>query len=262
MHINMKIISFDVGIRNLAYCILEYKTKINIIHWNCISLMEQYDCHYKNCDNRISYKQEKKYWCKTHMNEKKLTILSKSLHSHKVKELHELCKLHNIPYNKNKHNLILALKPFTCIKVKSKNAKRESLLQLGITLQKTLDDIHETYDYDYDYIIIENQMTSKMRCLQVMLMQYFIGKTNSNIQFISGSKKLSNYFPNFDKKKTLTYQSRKSYAIDVVYSLLDNHPIYSQFMKLHKKKDDLADCLLQGLWFISNKNKIKISKIY
>ena len=35
----MKLMSFDVGIKNLAYCIMEYDgVKLNIIDWNIINL--------------------------------------------------------------------------------------------------------------------------------------------------------------------------------------------------------------------------------
>ena len=40
---------------------------------------------------------------------------------------------------------------------------------------------------------------------------------------------------------------------------------YDDFFNKHKKKDDLADCFLQGLWYIDTINakitKIKVNKI-
>ena len=48
-----KILSFDVGIKNLAYCLMEKKTDgtnydLNIKKWNIINLVEDRDlCKYK-----------------------------------------------------------------------------------------------------------------------------------------------------------------------------------------------------------------------
>ena len=36
----MKILSIDVGIKNLAFCLLEYKTDIVIHKWNSINICE------------------------------------------------------------------------------------------------------------------------------------------------------------------------------------------------------------------------------
>jgi hypothetical protein len=45
--------------------------------------------------------------------------------------------------------------------------------------------------------------------------------------------------------------------------ILEKNPIFSCykefFLAEKKKKDDLADCFLQGLWYVRNKNKITIA---
>jgi Mitochondrial resolvase Ydc2 / RNA splicing MRS1 len=40
---SMRLISYDVGIKNLAYCVLEYddKNTLSILDWNVLSLLEQ-----------------------------------------------------------------------------------------------------------------------------------------------------------------------------------------------------------------------------
>lgn len=46
------IISFDIGIRNLAYCIFDYIPKehyLEIIDWNCIDILKENNCQVKNC---------------------------------------------------------------------------------------------------------------------------------------------------------------------------------------------------------------------
>ena len=71
----MKIVSWDVGIKNLAYCILEKKDddeKPYIIHeWNVINLVKNEDikcclCENKEIKSMCIYLEETKYLCKSH----------------------------------------------------------------------------------------------------------------------------------------------------------------------------------------------------
>ena len=47
----LKIISWDIGIKNLSYCLSEYNiqdNKLNIIEWNLIDIIKNYKCKYCN----------------------------------------------------------------------------------------------------------------------------------------------------------------------------------------------------------------------
>ncbi len=51
----LKIISWDIGIKNLSYCFIEYNInmkKINIIEWNLIDIIKNYKCKY--CKKNIN----------------------------------------------------------------------------------------------------------------------------------------------------------------------------------------------------------------
>jgi hypothetical protein len=79
----MKVLAFDVGIKNLAFCIVEKKEDKYIIesyekNWNIINLTEQtkLKCEYENCNNEISL-------CST-VNNKKLNFCSKHKLYHKI----------------------------------------------------------------------------------------------------------------------------------------------------------------------------------
>ena len=89
-----------------------------------------------------------------------------------------------------------------------------------------------------------------MKTLQGMIAQYFIMKKTHNIQFISASNKLKDYV----SKKT-TYTERKHKGIEICEELLVNNEQFSEHLNMfntHKKKDDLADCFLQGIWFLKD----------
>ena len=132
-------------------------------------------------------------------------------------------------------------------------ASEMSLLEISISIKKNL--IFHLNDYleKIDVIIIENQigpLANKMCSIQGMLTQFFVLNNISNIQFISATNKLKN----FVKQKT-SYHERKKISIEITRNLLNNLNIEQDVFCKHSKKDDLADCLLQAIWYIQE-NKI------
>jgi len=113
---------------------------------------------------------------------------------------------------------------------------------------------------DIDIAIIENQIStiaSRMKTLQGMIAQYFIMKHTPHIEFISASNKLKMFMT---KKKT-TYTERKAESVEITAELLETKEEFVNFkgyLNKNKKKDDLADCFLQGIYYLTLKNMIKI----
>jgi len=136
------------------------------------------------------------------------------------------------------------------------NSKKIDLITVGRNLRfamrdKFLDrlDIIKT-------VIIENQLglhAVRMRCVQHMIMQYWLGMGVSNVQFISPKLKLKNY-PECD---TSTYAQRKQSSIMITDHEIQNEEIccnkFRDLFRNCKKKDDLSDCYLQAKYFLSNK---------
>ena len=75
----MKIISFDVGIKNMAYCILDCSSNTsvpNIIDWDIVNLLNNKEdtnmiCNQvcknkKNCNSKSKYRESDNYYCEKH----------------------------------------------------------------------------------------------------------------------------------------------------------------------------------------------------
>ena len=56
-----------------------------------------------------------------------------------------------------------------------------------------------------------------------------------------------------DNDKPMDYANRKKKGIIVCLDLLKNDILMTNYLKTHKKKDDLSDAFLQGIWYIKNK---------
>jgi hypothetical protein len=113
---------------------------------------------------------------------------------------------------------------------------------------------------DIDIAIIENQIStiaSRMKTLQGMIAQYFIMKHTPHIEFISAANKLKMFMT---KKKT-TYTERKAESVEITAELLETKEEFCDFkgyLNKNKKKDDLADCFLQGIYYLTLKNMINL----
>jgi len=122
---------------------------------------------------------------------------------------------------------------------------------------------------DLDRVIIENQigpLATKMKTVQGMLMQYFLMRNNlATIEFISATNKLKDYDNNNNandenalKKSTNNkkeYNKRKNKSIYVCLDFLKTtESLYSwkSYYQSCKKKDDLSDCFLQAIWYITH----------
>ena len=75
-------------------------------------------------------------------------------------------------------------------------------------------------------------------------------KNQYKIEFVSATNKLKRFIG-----KSSKYAERKKKGIEVTKQYLDTHEElvnWNNHFSTHKKKDDLADGFLQGMWYIEN----------
>tara|TARA_B100001057_G_C22620299_1_gene860230 strand:- start:147 stop:950 length:804 start_codon:yes stop_codon:yes gene_type:complete len=266
----MNLLSIDVGIKNLACCSLCIDNNdYTIKSWDIIDLCETKNekclCLNKNgsiCNKKGIYHKNERYYCKKHAELsdylipcKELTI--KKLKKKKIQELKDLCNTFNIsiisPALKN--NIVLSIENYVnerCLeKVETTNANDMNLITIGRKINELLS---KKYENIFDIVLIENQISpiaSRMKTVQGMICQYFIMNNVKKIEFVSSINKLKG----FDLGKLKSYSERKKKSISITKGLLKGDTSSKIFDK-SKKKDDLADCFLQGLWYLKDKNII------
>ena len=85
-----------------------------------------------------------------------------------------------------------------------------------------------------------------------MISFYFISKGMHQIHYWNAGNKLKRFI----KTKT-TYSQRKTVGVQITRDIIkDIFPLQIQYFETHKKKDDLADCFLQLLDFLSKQNEL------
>lgn len=266
----MRILSFDVGIKNLSFCIIEYdKNSLEIKQWEVIDLCnENLKCieikNNKTCNKFAKYYKNNEYYCQIHSKKKEYEIPPENLREKILKKMNlDLLLNMAIEYN------IIIDKPYTKNKVLDKileyksdkyfdtvynvKAKDYNLVELGINLRDKLDvilDVSQVY-----LVLIENQISpiaNRMKTIQGMIAQYLIMRGVNNIVFYSSSNKLKTFIgcnkTSYSERKQLSV----SYTIQILTKTLTLND-WIDFFSSHKKKDDLADSFLQGISYLIKK---------
>ena len=297
----MKILSIDIGIKNLACCLFEKSEDSELFHilkWEIVNLSQEDECKtccFQNLEDKFKSKSKSKskkvsvkkqanticgrqakltkngfHYCLAHAKKQEYKILTPDLkptflNKQKLQNLNEIADKYSIQYDSKgikKTDLLSLINSYrekNCFEYveASKNASKIDLVTIGKNI-KTKFNLLFGDDLVIEHVIIENQISplaNRMKTIQGMVAQYFIMTgTAQNIEFISASNKLK-AFSKEDKEK---YSDRKKLGINKCLEIMETQSNYGEkieFFKTHKKKDDLADCFLQGLWFLSTFQK-------
>ncbi len=228
----MKVLSIDIGVKNLAHCLI-YTDPLAIMDWEVIDLTDNRTC---SCLEKATHELFDTFYCTQH----------KSHTDRNLTQCIGLCSQHNLP-------LGTLDEMQQCLKKNTKKLSAPTLVDLG-------SQIIAKYNRQFlevpDIVVIENQigpLASKMKAVQALVIQYWLMR-GVKVECVSACNKLKD----FHAGKT-TYAERKKLSVHYAHLLVTKYSLQTHYFLKHKKKDDLADTLLQGVWYINNCGLLRIN---
>jgi hypothetical protein len=115
-----------------------------------------------------------------------------------------------------------------------------------VEIGKRLIQVYDSFE-NVTTVLVENQigpLASKMKGIQGMVVQYWLMR-GAEVHCIAAVNKLKLFH-----QGSTTYSQRKKLSIQYAKQVLAEKGWDDTVFLKHKKKDDLADTLLQAIWFM------------
>lgn len=254
----MRIVSFDPGIRNLAYCVLDgtSRSDVKIVDWNIIDVLgEQAGVGTARCFKcagaaRYEHAGNGTFACSRHTPKTGKPPTKTALSKQSIETIRASVAAAGIQTTATKKADLVTLlynhaRQTTWKKCVS-SARSGSVFDQAAALVRCLEARSPSWA-NATIVAIENQPERRMYAVQAMLHMYFTMK-NLRCEGVSATHKLTNMVTVEDNARS--YKGRKKTGILHASALIPESN-RDHFLR-HPKKDDLADAFLQGLWVLEH----------
>ena len=311
----IRVASFDIGIRNMAYCVFSIDATVSILDWGVINMLSSDAPSFAPVCQVVLEQKSKKptaksssaqlcgkkakfcspsglaastCFCAMHAAKHGTWILPQKEHSlaHLRKQKAEaiqsiyqsLFLLEPVERIRSKTKPVLTdeIRQWyekTCfrpvaVEKKKKTSNDTDLITIGRTMRDRLDAIDAFRGVTH--VVIENQISpiaTRMKTVQGMLTQYFLmrehcadgGGSPIDVEYVSSCNKLKGFTIPTTEVTTQKdkYKQHKADSVRICTEMIrENFPESAYILSTSTKKDDLADCFLQGIWYLQRENII------
>lgn len=252
-----KVLAFDIGIKNLAFCVLEQgNTVLSLENCNLLEPVESIHC--SNCKANASYTAQQRPYCKRHLPKTFLVLpelMGKKLPSNKM--LNELVKANGLSAAGTTNGKCLEALATKCAlrleQPKQENAAKLSLEDIHDSLRQFVQEKWEQFS-GCTHVLLENQPVFKnphMKSVQVLLFavlreQFLKHEQRPEYHLVHAKKKVADA-----EKGDAGYAERKQKSETRLIQLFEQgqlqaSPLYATW-KAAKKKSDMADALCMAV---------------
>ena len=289
------ILSFDVGIIHLAYCLLTKKEytdlsnnivyKWELLDWANIDLTDRDELKCVICKKNASICHESKYYCKVHSRK----LVDKPIpYNEYFNKITSKTPVHNCSFENNscpkKSTMMDSNNIAYCTlharlmhknmtnNMKSVTMKKQNIANLNFddTRLKLIKELeNRKHLLNADVVVIENQPSFKNP-----RMKSISESRITKVKFMSPSNKIKlasegetqQLVKLKNTNESQAYKLTKSLGIKYTLQMISHLPVWTTLFNSHKKKDDLADSFLQGAYYfemncnINNNDNVYKSK--
>lgn len=238
----MKILSFDVGIKNLSYCVMEKNEETNgiqIHHWGIINLVDD-ETQKTNMNYTLFENIPKKFDEKPELLDGIQQVL-----------------IENQPTLKNPTMKSIQMIIYSYFLIRGKIDKKDGILENIRFISATNKlKVYQGPYIDPDLYTKTGNLKKTNKKNQPVILDYFKEENKECEEAKHLEEEEAESLKDIKKGSAICYGDKKKLSILYTREMIrESHPEFLSYFESNHKKDDLADSFLQGMYVLTLENK-------